>query len=248
MDILGRKLRLPVLRNCARFAEFIEVPVMRRAFPVLRAIREKNGDLCLAALLTLLGVYFFSGLFTPVRFERENIVVRAETDRIHVTGLYFYRNTSQLPAILMLGIPFPTDDQHPMPRHFSLAESDESGRISAELLPVVRGETVRLRLFFGPGEEKWIRLDYTQPTSVPRGRYLLTTTRAWRRPIAQASFRLTLPASLRLLTSSYALRPISGCAGAQDFEFTQTNFYPTQDWDFAWRAAGAAVRVQGGVL
>ena len=235
-----------VLGRCPRSAEISGAPTGRRALPVLRDLLRRNGDLGLAGLLALLGVYGFSGLFTPVRFERESIAVRVEADRIHVTGLYLYRNSSRLPTLLTLGIPFPTDEQHPMPALFSLAESDESGRHRAELYPVGWGNRICLRLFFRPGETKWIRLDYTQPTAVPRGRYLLTTTRAWRRPIAQASFRLSLPASFRLLSSNYALTPVSGSGGARDFEFGRTNFFPEQDWEFAWREAAPALRDRGG--
>jgi hypothetical protein len=194
----------------------------------------------------LLGVYCFSGFFTPVRFERERIAVHVEPEWIHVSGLYLYRNESRWPTLLTLGIPFPTDDNHGMPVRFALAEADAAGCRQTELAPIGRRGAVRLRLFFRPKEQKWIRLDYTQPTAVPRGRYLLTTTRAWRRPIAQASFRLSLAESLRLTESNYVLTRLRGLTRTQEFEFNRTEFYPTADWEFNWHQATAGGEGEGG--
>jgi hypothetical protein len=206
----------------------------------------RTGDLWLAASLTAAGVYFFSGYFTTVRFDRERIEVQVNRGQIHVTGLYHYANASRLPAVLTLRNPFPTDPDHPRPDWFWLSEATEDGRDLVELPVVVRGDDVSFRLVFRPGEAKWVRLDYDQPTRVANGRYLLVTTRAWRRPIGRGDYFLRLPADVELASSNYPLKRAPEAGGRNIYHFVRTDFYPDQDWVFAWEDPKSQAVYRGG--
>lgn len=211
---------------------------LKRISDALERIRRfllRTADLWLAAGLIAGPVYFLSGYFTTVRFDRERIEVRVEPGQIHVTGLYHYANASRLPAILTLRNPFPTDSDHPQPAWFRLSQAAEDGQELTELPVAVRGDSASFRLVFRPGEEKWVRLDYDQPTRAASGRYLLVTTRAWRRPIGRGDYFLRLPPGIELGSSSYPLKPLPGTRGHNTYHFARTDFYPDQDWVFAWR-------------
>ena len=214
---------------------------LRRLGSVVGRRVSAGADVWLAIVLAGAGVYFFSGLFTSVRFDQERITVRVERDHLQVSGLYLYRNHSRLPAWLTLGVPFPVDPDHPVPEEFFLSETDGEGRPGAPLASAGWGEEGRVRLFFRPGEEKWIRLDYTQASRVPAGRYLLTAARAWRRPIARASFVLHLPPGFELVSSNYGVTPSPSTALGPSFTFMRAEFYPDRDWEFAWQEPAAAV-------
>ncbi|MGD1156003.1 MAG: hypothetical protein ABSA41_09260 [Terriglobia bacterium] len=208
----------------------------------------RGGDVAGACVLAAFAIYFLSGRFTTVRFDRERIDVEVEEGLIHVHGLYHYRNTSRLPAVLTLGIPFPVDRDHPAPDAWALAEVHEDGRLVRGLTPRGQREEPRVRVFFRPGEAKWIQLDYWQPAHRPEGVYLLTTTRAWRRPITQASFRLLLPPGFQLKTSNYPVRELPGSHRSTSFTFSMTEFFPDQDWRFSWRELrSVSARRTGGV-
>lgn len=202
-----------------------------------RGFVARNTDLFLAVGIAAGAVYFFSGYFTPVRFDRERIEVLVKRGQIHVRGLYHYANTSRLPAVLTLRVPFPVDSDHPQPERFALCDSSEDGREGAEIVPAVRAGDVSFRLLFRPREVKWVRLDYVQPSRVNRGRYLLTTTKPWRRPIDRADFVLRLPEQLDLSSSNFPVQPSSSADNGKTFVFSRTDFYPDQDWIFAWAAA-----------
>lgn len=219
---------------------------MRNSRAAGKAFLAGSSELWLAAGLLMAGLYFFSGRFTPVRFDQERIQVRVARGRLQVTGLYHYTNPSRLPAVLTLAVPFPVDAAHPRPEFFSLSEADEDGRARTDVLPSLRGEEVRIRLFFRPGEAKWIRLDYDQPARVSRGRYLLTTTRAWRRPIDHAVFTLRLSRGIRLGASNYPLAPLPVSTHEQVYSFSRNHFYPDRDWDFVWEEAPPARAPAGG--
>ncbi|MBI4165971.1 MAG: hypothetical protein HY508_09590 [Acidobacteria bacterium] len=199
-----------------------------------RGFFGRNSDSLLAVGIAAGAVFFFSGYFTPVRFDRERIDVRVAPGQIHVRGRYHYTNTSRLPAVLTLKVPFPVDSEHPQPEWYGLYDSSEEGREGAEIVPTVRGDDVSFRLIFWPREEKWVRLDYLQPTRVSGGRYLLTTTKPWRRPIAKAEYVLRLPSDLTLLSSNYAVSPAPADGTWQVFTFSKFDFFPERDWEFAW--------------
>ena len=199
---------------------------------------------CALAALT---IYFLGGRFTTVRFDRERIDVEVEEGLIHVHGLYHYQNASRLPALLTLATPFPVDADHPAPEAFALTEVSEDGHALRELS--LRGPQAapRVRLLFRPREGKWILLDYWQPARIPEGRYILTTTRAWGRPIADASFRLRLPAGYHLSSSNYPVTEVPDSHPATTYTFSRTNFFPDQDWRFSWqRRQFVAARREGG--
>ncbi len=194
----------------------------------------RRADLWFAGGLIVAGVYFFSGYFTSVRFDRERIEIRVEPDRIIVTGLYHYLNSSRLPAVLSLRVPFPVDDEHPQPGVYTLSEARADGRVLRQIRSVNRDGKVALRLIFRPGEGKWVRLSYVQPTRVPNGRYILKTTRAWRHPLALGEYILRLPREMELVSSNYSLTLTPPARPWKVYGFSAVNFWPDRDWEFSW--------------
>lgn len=200
-------------------------------------------ELCLAALVLAAAIFLFSGWFTPVRFDRERIDVWAAPGQIQVVGLYHYRNSAPVPTLLTLGVPFPIDAEHPRPQTVLLEEVGLDGRASRSIETRRSGDELRFRLFFRAREEKSVRLMYVQPARVPRGTYILRTTRAWRRPLEHGEYELHLSPRLQFHHSNYAVTASS----ADSYSFTRTDFYPDADWRFAWREVPAGT-LAGGIF
>jgi len=136
-------------------------------------------------------ICLYSGWFTTIHFDRERVEITIASAHVHVRGWYHYVNTSPLPAVLTLGVPFPVDADHGLPIVVRLVEaSDLNGDGGRAIYARGHGEERRFRLVFGPGEGKWIGLEYVQPTTVTSGRYILRSTRLWRRAIECADFVL----------------------------------------------------------
>lgn len=211
-----------------------------------RQLRTPASELLLATIIAAAGVYFFSGYFTTVRFDQERIEVKVNRGRILVTGLYHYTNASILPAVLTLKVPFPVDENHPQPDWYGIFESTEDGRAGDEIFPAVRGSDVTIRLLFRPREARWVRLDYEQKARTPLGRYLLTTTQAWRRPIAHAEFLLRLPRDFDLVDSNYPVSPRTLEGPWKTYAFSKTEFFPATDWEFSWHEPSAEAAMRGG--
>jgi hypothetical protein len=183
-----------------------------------------------------MAIYVLGGWFTTVRFDEERIDVQVEDGLVHVHGLYHYLNTSRLPALLTLSTPFPIDADHPLPKAFVLTELSKDGRAVREFSLGGSQEAPRVRLQFRPREGKWLLLDYWQTARVAEGCYILTTTRAWGRPIDHASFRLRLPAGYQLNQSNYPVIQVPGPSPSTTYAFSVVKFYPDHDWKFSWQA------------
>ncbi len=228
--------QIPILRSGVLHEYFPPVRALGR--PVIGYI-ARRGNAWLAAGLVMVGVYFFSGFFTPVRFDRERIEIRLEPDRIIVTGLYHYENSLQLPTVLSLRVPFPLDCEHPAPAIYTLSEASADGRVLRQIQDVNDNGKILFRLLFRPGEKKWVRLTYVQPTRVSSGRYILKTTQAWHRVLARGEYVLRLPREMTLNYSNFPVAPIPSAGPWKTYGFSAINFLPDRDWEFSWNEHSA---------
>jgi hypothetical protein len=206
----------------------------------MRDLVPRYSDISLATILMVVAVYVGCDVFPPVRFDRERIEIWTAPQQIQVSGLYHYANPSILPAFLSLGLPFPVDADHPQPSLYAIAEATADGRVLAQVSPRMRRGKVSFRILLMPRAEKWVRVDYVQGATAPRGRYILTTTRQWRRPLERGEYILHLAPGIELASSNYPLAAVT--TGAPDtYAYSKTDFYPSEDWDFAWRKAAAGL-------
>jgi len=186
------------------------------------------------SLLVLAAIYFGWNQLSLMRFDREKIEIWAFEGQVQVTGLYHYVNRSVFPASFSLGVPFPTDTEHPWPAEFHVSEVDGKGAFLKDIeTRHYHGETV-FRLWFWPSGERWIRLDYIQGARIPEGRYILLSTRKWGKPLQRGEYILHLADGLELTSSNYPLTPDAGRHSGSYF-FSRIDFLPTKDWEFHWR-------------
>jgi hypothetical protein len=188
-------------------------------------------------LLTALMVLFAVGIvlvkpwYPIVRFDSEVIRVTVDPARVTVDGLYRLYNP----------LPFPITQwiYYPTPVGGGLKPAD---RLSIELLPgsmggdpqVLHPEEKRSGEFYGvkvPGRGvSEVRAVYSQLHNGAYGRYILTTTAGWGRPLRHAVFELTLD-SLELFSSNYEVTK----NGDGKWTFERREFMPQEDWVFRFK-------------
>jgi len=191
-------------------------------------------DLVLALLLTVLAIFLGTNLFSPVRFDKEKIEVWVAEGQIQVRGLYHYRNRTLLPLSFSLGLPFPVDANHLAPSAFSVTEVDAAGEpLAAVNVRSYHGNNV-FRLIFWPKQQKWIRLDYSQPILTERGTYILRTTRNWNQALDNGEYIIHLDKGISLASSTYALAQ-DPLENSGTYSFSRAQFYPGEDWSFTWQ-------------
>ena len=160
---------LPARLGCLRRRSYLLGPVLGLAA-------------CLGALP------FVAGLLPIVHFVRERIDIAVYPEEVRVEGLYVYRNPWPFPVLQGLSIPLPVDAAHPMPTELTAARlAPDAGTVS--LRSILGHDSFELR--FHAHEEVHVIVRYRQYAPTKDARYLLTTTRPWRRPLEHAVYTLT---------------------------------------------------------
>jgi len=178
-------------------------------------------------LLSCLAVIpFWMGIFPTVRFTRERIEIRVFPEYITVSGTYMYENPFPFPVLQGLTIPFFIDADHPPPIH--ITATMQSPRKEALSIHYILGRH-RFDLMFLPFEKKEVRLTYHQAAPRRSGRYLLSTTQPWKRPLVEGIY-LLMPQDVDIIQSNYSLSPVT----ADGIGFKRNDFMPIVDWQWAW--------------
>lgn len=184
----------------------------------------------LACFIGLLALPFFTGHIPLVRFTDEEIRITVRPHSINVDAFYHYRNPFPFPVHQGYVLPFPEDADHFPPDGIEILQPGPEERP----VPVLRflGKH-RFSIDFRGGGDVILHLHYKQATHRERGRYILTSTWPWGRPLEKAVYRL-IPEGVQIVSSNYPLIPDRSGA----FHWTREQFMPLADWRFTWKEVG----------
>ena len=121
-----------------------------------------------------------------IRFVSEKIIVTVNEDDLYVEGFYHYYNPLPFQVTQGLSVPFPKGDGLSPADLISVERISLEGEGSSSLRPVrVIKQTPYFELQVPSRKPVTVRVVYRQGHSKGIGRYLLTTTAPWRRPIQE---------------------------------------------------------------
>jgi hypothetical protein len=169
---------------------------------------------------------------SPVRFVRERVVVEVAEGQTRVVGTYVFRNTSDGPRDEAMFYPFPIDREHLYPSRVEVEE--QRGDSLAPLGFTPRDMGVAWRLRFDAGEERVVRVEYSQRTLARRAVYIVTTTKSWRRPIERAEFEFRVPATLRGVRVSFEPDRVASVGDTVLYIMAREQFMPDEDLVVTW--------------
>lgn len=175
----------------------------------------------------------------PVHFAREEISVRVRLDEpdydddriigtVEVLGRYHFVCAAEDTVTALMSYPFPVDsfqgfpDSVALPGHrFELTDS-----------------AARFVMRFPPRTESSFEAWYRQPLYRTEARYIVTTTRHWRRPLDRAQFEVTVPAGLPDARLNYRPDSTRLTDSTLTWFFTRLRFYPSEDVIVRWSERG----------
>lgn len=177
---------------------------------------------------------FFGGILPIVRFESEVVRITADGQRLFVDVTFRYRNPWPFRVTQGFSCPTPQGEGlRPVTEVFvERVPLGTGGKV--ELIPVrYLSGTPYFETHLPGGTEVDVRVRYVQGYNGRVGRYLLTTTSAWGRPLDHGRYELTL-VSVELKSSNYVLEQI----GPGRYTFEMSNFMPNRDWIFETNTVG----------
>jgi hypothetical protein len=160
----------------------------------------------------------------PVHFAREEVAVTVRAGAVEVLGTYHFTCSARDTVTAVISYPFPLDSFHGYPD--SVALPGHRFRLADSAAQFV--------MRFRPGGEDSFTAWYRQPLRGPQARYIVTTTRQWRRPIDRAQFRVTVPAGLPGAALNYRPDSTRRDDSTLTWFFTRLGFYPADDVVVSW--------------
>jgi hypothetical protein len=76
---------------------------------------------------------------------------------------------------------------------------------------------------------------YRQKLNKNTGRYILTTTQTWQKPLGKSNYSVTVPAGSMLTFLSYESDTVYEKKGSLVYTFTRSGFMPTKDLTFSFK-------------
>lgn len=172
----------------------------------------------------------------PLRFDSEWIRLAILGDTLEVSGTYRFRCNYRSGAMMPLVYPFPMDSLLGGARMVSLRGAIDGGDLRP--LPWDQNGEMGIR-FLCPrcdGDTITIEAIYRQALTTSYGRYIVTSTRNWHRPLRHARFDLRLPAGAIPTEFSFPFAPREDASGPL-YTFEADSFYPDRDIVFRWTPA-----------
>ncbi len=179
----------------------------------------------------------------PVRFDSEVIHLRIVGDSLEVDGSYFLACRPWKAPKVELIYPYPSDDRLGGARMLSL-EGRGRGKpwepLSFEEIPPAHG--ARWWIPLGISDTLEVRAVYRQAILGRYARYIVTSTKAWGRPLRKARFEVTLPPATHPVSFSFPFIQET-IDGSHVFVFETTDFLPNRDITVEWTAPGDTLPV-----
>ncbi len=161
----------------------------------------------------------------PIHFAREEVALHVRPGTLDVGGMYHFTCTAPSPLVAGIFYPFPIDSTHLYPDSVELPGHRFTRADSG----------VSFRMKFQPGAEDSFFAWYRQPLKTNSARYIVTSTRKWRRPIDLAQFRVTVPASFQGVELSFRPDSMARTESTTTYFITRSRFYPDRDLVVTWK-------------
>ena len=178
-----------------------------------------NGKICLFLCISLLCMCQQA---PPIDFFKEDVKIEVLDARVRVSGVYYFRNLTDIGKRIRFYYPFPVDSNHYFPDTISLGypfEKDSSG--------------IYFWLSIGANSVDSFEITYEQQIGRPFFRYITTTTQVWKRPIKEADFTI-IAAETLAVNANYPFSEVTTIDGYRHYSIPIKDFFPEEDLIISW--------------
>jgi hypothetical protein len=168
-------------------------------------------------------------------FIKENIALSLlSSDTVQVKGNYFFGSIDSLVSRAPLYYPFPIDSFSAFPYFIDVRDARTLKKIAFEK----QEQGIAFSVDVKAGDTTEMSIMYSQTVSNCRGRYILTTTGNWGRPLIDSRYSISVPKTLTLSYMSYECDSVTASGKRLVYCFFKKQFMPDRDLSFIWMSAG----------
>lgn len=167
------------------------------------------------------------------RFVRESITLSIDPGRLQVVGIYAFEG-SPPDGWLSLRYPVAVGNGLGPPRFESVALRSLEERRELKTTWEPHGDGIRIGLETGGARTYELEVRYSQEMSGRSATYLVTTARAWGRPIHQAWFQVVIDSTLGVPRFEWDFRNVPERPGYRRYLYQAVPFQPDKDLVVRW--------------
>lgn len=202
---------------------------MLSTFSILVSRRLLSHSVWCLFITCMLLPYFDTN--AAVLFDSESIFVDIRLpDTVMVSGRYSLVNSSKESVSRVIHYPFPIDKSMLYPCSISIRQLEIATPINFNK----NNEGILFVAEIAPKDTVRYIICYMQKVTANAGRYILTTTQHWNRPLRQADFEVSIPANHAFKYVSYDVDTVFCCDHKAIYRFSRKSFMPEKDLIFNW--------------
>ena len=187
--------------------------------------------------LSILLILVFSVCHAGISFRKESITASiVACDTLEIRGIYYFCNSDSLPASTTIYYPFPVDSTLVYPHYIEVVRLAD--RLPVSFLQKTEGITWKQKV---PSRfTDSVRVVYRQRVRHRCGRYILTTTQYWKKPLERAEFTVISAAGITLDFWTFQADSVRMQNGRLVYHSHQKNFLPESDMLLEWSCDDSA--------
>jgi hypothetical protein len=168
-----------------------------------------------------------------VEFTEEEINISVnEEGSVTVEGNYKFKRSGKGIKNYKIVYPFPTRKKF---GEVQILEVSINGRTAEyHTFEVKRSNQISLNLHFDESDICNFKIKFIQNPINNEYKYILKTTKRWKKPLESTVINLNLAENIKLENSYYPLIQIKKDNAFSTFQFKEKEFYPYEDFDFSW--------------
>jgi hypothetical protein len=168
---------------------------------------------------------------SEISFKKESIAVRINgCDTLEIVADYYFSNTDTTEASTMIYYPFPIDSIDFYPHYITVSHLKDGKSVRY----VQKDDGVTWDLKVNRLSIDSIRVVYRQRVSERKGRYILTTTKYWKKPLEQADFSVSVPEHITLNYWSFQFDSVNIQNENTIYRARKIAFLPDADMMLEW--------------
>lgn len=143
----------------------------------------------------------FVGYSQHIQFYQEKLDFTISENEFIVDGIYYFRNTTSDTIKQFMVYPFPPTDD--LGEIITVEATTVYPSMKTPTLVNFDQKAARFRLKVLPNDTALVHIVYRQKITHQKAEYILTSTKAWNRPLERADFSLSLPFTIKIDSLSY---------------------------------------------
>ena len=213
----------------------ISTPIFANPLPSNRY----NGDVVIGiiSVITLgLGFLFYKAFTNKdkVEFTNEEVNISVnEDDIINIEGFYHFKRTGKSIKTFEILYPFPKQKKYGEIEINSVTINDREAKYHQ--FELKRYNRISLTLNFNETDDCELRISFKQKPINSSYKYILKTTRKWKKELKESIINISLPTS-QDFQSNYSefVKKENSAENRSEFKMQKVNFYPNEDLMITW--------------